>query len=67
METLTRVRGKVLENAAIRDGETVLDVGAGDGLIAFEALERVGPQGRVIFSDISRDLLDVCRSWLETW
>jgi ubiquinone/menaquinone biosynthesis C-methylase UbiE len=33
-------------------------VGAGDGLIAFGALERLGPPGHVIFSDISQDLLD---------
>ena len=40
----------------------MLDVGTGDGLIAFGALERLGPAGRVIFSDISRDLLDHCRA-----
>jgi arsenite methyltransferase len=37
-------------------------VGTGDGLIAFGALERLGPDGRVIFSDISQDLLDHCRA-----
>jgi SAM-dependent methyltransferase len=36
----------------------VLDVGAGDGLIAFGALARLGPSGRVIFSDVSSDLLE---------
>lgn len=36
----------------------LLDVGAGDGLIAFGALDLVGGTGRVIFSDISQDLLD---------
>jgi SAM-dependent methyltransferase len=43
----------------------LLDVGAGDGLIAFGALPLVGEQGRVIFSDISQDLLDYCRSLAE--
>jgi len=62
LEELAPVRETILENAGIRGGETVLDVGTGDGLIAFGALERVGSQGMVIFSDISRDLLDVCRS-----
>lgn len=38
----------------------MLDVGCGDGLVAFGALDRVGEQGKVIFSDISRDLLDHC-------
>jgi arsenite methyltransferase len=32
-------------------------VGCGDGLIGFGALERVGTSGRVIFSDVSEDLL----------
>ena len=45
----------------VRDGETVLDVGCGDGLIAFGALERVGASGRVILSDVSQDLLNVSR------
>jgi len=35
---------------------TVLDVGCGDGLIAFGALEKF-KTCRVIFSDISEDLL----------
>ena len=51
-------RDRVLGNAAVREGETLLDVGAGDGLIAFGALDLVGEDGRVVFSDISRDLLD---------
>jgi ubiquinone/menaquinone biosynthesis C-methylase UbiE len=44
-------------NAEIREGDVLMDVGCGDGLIGFGALERVGPTGRVIFSDISDDLL----------
>jgi ubiquinone/menaquinone biosynthesis C-methylase UbiE len=55
---MTRWRDRVLDNAQVQPGETLLDVGCGDGLIAFGALDRVGPSGRVIFSDISQDLLD---------
>jgi arsenite methyltransferase len=55
------VRDKVLDKAQLRPDDTVLDVGAGDGLIAFGALERLGPEGHVIFSDISQDLLDHCQ------
>jgi arsenite methyltransferase len=55
------IRDRVLDRADPRAGDTVLDVGCGDGLIGFGALERVGPTGRVIFSDISTDLLDLCR------
>jgi arsenite methyltransferase len=59
---LAEVRDRVLSNAGLRAGEVLLDVGAGDGLIAFGALQQVGEQGRVIFSDISQDLLDHSRS-----
>ena len=62
MDFLIPVRDRVLGNAALTGGETLLDVGAGDGLIAFGALDLVGEEGHVIFSDISQDLLDHCRS-----
>jgi ubiquinone/menaquinone biosynthesis C-methylase UbiE len=57
---LGRVRDRVLDNARVQPGDTVLDVGCGDGLIALGALDRVGSSGRVIFTDISQDLLDLC-------
>jgi len=60
-DPLATFRDGVLARAAIAEGDTVLDVGTGAGLIAFGALERVGPAGRVVFSDISSDLLDECR------
>ena len=59
---LRPVRDRVLENAQLTGGETLLDVGAGDGLVAFGALERMGEEGRVIFTDISQGLLDHSRS-----
>src|SRR5712691_4923027 len=55
-------RDQILQHAHITPGETVLDVGCGDGLIAFGALDQVGEQGKVIFSDVSQDLLDHCAS-----
>jgi arsenite methyltransferase len=61
MRKLGPVRDHVLEGAAVRDGDVVLDVGAGDGLIAFGALPLVGESGKVIFSDVSQELLDVSR------
>jgi arsenite methyltransferase len=54
-------RDKVLSHANLQDGEMLLDVGCGDGLIAFGALEKVNTS-RVIFSDISQDLLDHAQS-----
>lgn len=56
---------KMLKNAAIENGETLLDVGAEDGLVAFGALELVGEDGRVVFSDISRDLREHSRNLAE--
>ena len=43
----------------------VLDVGAGDGLIGFDALERVGDEGQVVFSEVSPTLVDRCREIAE--
>jgi ubiquinone/menaquinone biosynthesis C-methylase UbiE len=61
LEFLGPIRDRVLQDARIHPGEVVLDVGAGDGLIAFGALPLVGESGHVIFCDVSEDLLDHCR------
>ncbi len=65
MEGLIPVRDRVLENAGLDEGDTLLDVGAGDGLIAFGALDLLGEGGTVIFSDISQNLLDHSRKLAE--
>lgn len=59
LEELAAVRDKVLDRADLRPGETLLDVGCGNGLIGFGALER--DAGEVVFSDVSGPLLDDCR------
>jgi arsenite methyltransferase len=56
------IRDRVLDAAEIEPGDAVLDVGAGDGLLGFAALDRVGGTGRVVFSDISPALLAHCRN-----
>jgi ubiquinone/menaquinone biosynthesis C-methylase UbiE len=61
MRMLHRVRDGVLDEARITPGDVLLDVGCGDGLIAFGALDRVGDRGRVVFCDISEALLERCR------
>jgi len=53
------IRDRVLDGARLGSNDRLLDVGCGDGLIAFGALERGQPE--VIFSDVSQDLLDTCR------
>ena len=62
LQFLEPVRDRVLEGAELRKGDTLLDVGAGDGLIAFAALDRVGTSGKVIWSDVSETLRDHARS-----
>ena len=62
MPQLLEFRDRVLAGARIVAGDVVLDVGCGDGLVAFGALDRVGPSGTVIFSDVSDELLDRCRA-----
>lgn len=62
LHELEGVREAVLDAAALRPGDTVLDVGCGDGLIGFGAVGEVGPEGHVVFSDISRPLLDRAQS-----
>jgi ubiquinone/menaquinone biosynthesis C-methylase UbiE len=64
-EYLFPVRDRVLANADVADGDVLLDVGAGDGLIAFAALPLVGASGKVIFSDVSQDLLDHAQALAE--
>lgn len=60
--TLYPVRDKILNPATVQPGDTLLDVGTGDGMIGFEALNRLGVSGRVVFSDMSEGLLDHCRA-----
>lgn len=57
MKHLYSRRDKVLSHAALAAGEILLDVGCGDGLIAFGALDKV-ETSQVIFSDISQELLN---------
>jgi arsenite methyltransferase len=61
-EALKRLRDTVLEKAQAKAGMTLLDVGAGDGLVAFGALDRLGPTGRVILADISEPLVERARA-----
>ena len=53
------IRDQNLDAANVHPGDVVLDVGCGDGLVGLGALDR-GAQ--VIFSDISKECLDDCRT-----
>jgi ubiquinone/menaquinone biosynthesis C-methylase UbiE len=62
LSRLTKVRERVLDGARLSRDDRLLDVGCGEGLIGFGALDRCAA---VVFSDISQDLLDFCRTAAE--
>ena len=59
LSDLIHIRDRVLDGARPVEDHRVLDVGCGDGLIAFGALERGA--GMVVFTDISPPLLQECQ------
>lgn len=47
------IRGGLLDRAALRNGERVLDLGCGSGALSLDAADQVGPDGSVIAFDIA--------------
>jgi len=50
--------GNPIALAAIREGETVLDLGSGAGFDCFLASEKVGPEGKVIGVDMTEEMAE---------
>ena len=48
---------RVLDAAQLAPGMTLVDVGTGDGVVAFRAIDRVGPSLRVLCTDVSPSML----------
>jgi ubiquinone/menaquinone biosynthesis C-methylase UbiE len=48
---------RVLDGAQLVPGMTLVEVGAGEGVVAFRAIDRMGPSLRVILTDISAPML----------
>jgi len=48
---------RVLDGARLTPGMTLLDVGTGEGSVAFRAIERIGPSLKVIMTDVSAAML----------
>ena len=51
--------------AALKTGETVLDLGAGGGFDCFLAAKQVGPSGRVIGVDMTPDMVTKARAYAQ--
>lgn len=49
--------GRVLDGAQLAAGQTLLDVGTGEGLVAFRAIERIGSALSVWLTDASEPML----------
>ena len=56
---LTPFADAALAKAAVRTGESVLDIGCGAGETSVELARAVGPTGRLVAADVSAPLLDV--------
>jgi ubiquinone/menaquinone biosynthesis C-methylase UbiE len=62
LNPLAPAQTRLLQCAALRPGEHVLDVASGTGLVAFTAAEHVGPSGRVLGVDLSGEMVAQARS-----
>ena len=58
---LEPAQDRLLELAALRPGERVLDVACGTGLVTFRAAASVAPDGEVLGTDISEGMIEVGR------
>src|SRR6516225_4297505 len=58
---LAEVAELLMERAAARAGETVLDIGCGAGTTSIALARQVAPSGRVLGVDISAPLLERAR------
>jgi ubiquinone/menaquinone biosynthesis C-methylase UbiE len=52
----------LLERAALRPGEAVLDIATGPGTVARLAAEQVGPRGRVVGADLSGAMIAIAKA-----
>lgn len=60
-ENLLPVHDAMLEMAALKPGESVLDVACGSGFVALRAADRVGAAGSVTATDISEEMVKLVR------
>lgn len=49
---------RILDDVGIREGERVLEIGAGPGVFSIDAARRVGPRGTLISVDLQQGMID---------
>jgi demethylmenaquinone methyltransferase/2-methoxy-6-polyprenyl-1,4-benzoquinol methylase len=57
---------RLLVEKTVREGDKVLDAGAGTGCTALLAAKKVGPSGKVVLFDLSENMLTVARKKMES-
>ncbi|MFQ5940256.1 MAG: class I SAM-dependent methyltransferase [Nitrososphaerales archaeon] len=55
---------KLTEAAKLREGDRVLDIATGTGIVAIEALKKIGESGKVVGIDISSGALKIAKKEL---
>lgn len=60
-----RIAHRLVEHARISRGQHVLDIATGTGMVAIEAAQLVGSEGRVVGVDISDGMLEQARRKVE--
>ena len=56
-----RIARRLVEYAQPKSGQQILDIATGTGMVAIEAAQIVGTEGRVVAIDISAGMLDVAK------
>src|SRR5579872_6733963 len=52
-----RYADRVLDGAQLSGGMTLADIGTGEGLVAFRAIDRIGASLRVVMTEVSECML----------
>ena len=59
-QQLKPAQDKLLELAKVQPGEKLIDIACGTGLVSFPAVEKLGPNGFVLATDISDAMVNIC-------
>ncbi|MGJ5621585.1 methyltransferase domain-containing protein [Sulfitobacter sp. MF3-043] len=58
---MVRQRDEIIRSLSPVPGETILELGSGNGILVRELIEAVGPEGRVVGLDASEAILEMAR------